>query len=571
MKLAEAVSLAKESESCKGDPFRVFVACGFTPQHLTIYLKAHLHARLGGRRVVVEPGRYGDLLLAFADLRHDAAFNAVAVFVEWTDLDPRLGFRTTHGWRPKRLHDIADTAKPRLEQLRRLVEDLAGRVPVYLVLPSLPLPPAFTGPTGKGDCLEFVLREHVMAFARAVSAIPRVSIVNPQRLDSVSQFDNRFDLGAALRADLPYSLEHASAVCQLVALLICPDSPKKGIITDLDDTLWRGILGEEGVSGISWELHRHAHGHALYQELLASLAEIGVMLGVATKNDPDLVTLALSRKDLVISHDQIFPVEAGWGSKSEAIRRILQAWNVGADSVVFVDDSPLELAEVSTAFPDVHCMRFPVDDDRALPGFLQHLRDLFGKSSVTEEDRLRLASIRTSTVHIDRRPGQTSDEFLASIEAEITLVYDAPNERAFELINKTNQFNLNGRRIDTAAWLAKLEEPKRFILSVSYRDKFGPLGNIAVVAGLCLEDELLVDVWVMSCRAFSRRIEFQVLKELFERFDAKSVKLEFTATDRNGPFQEFVEAFGSSDLSRITKAAFVAACPKLYAKVSVHE
>jgi len=296
-----------------------------------------------------------------------------------------------------------------------------------------------------------------------------------------------------------------------------------------------------------------------------------VMLGVATKNDPDLVALALSRKDLVISQDQIFPVEAGWGSKSEAIRRILQAWNVGADSVVFVDDSPLELAEVSTAFPDVHCMRFPADDDRALPGFLQHLRDLFGKSSVTEEDRLRLASIRTSTAHIDRRPGQTSDEFLASIEAEITLVYNVPTERVFELINKTNQFNLNGRRIDNAAWLAKLEEPTRFILSVSYRDKFGPLGNIAVVTGLRFEDELLVDVWVMSCRAFSRRIEFQVLKELFERFDATSVKLEFIATDRNGPFQEFVQAFGSSGVPRITKAAFDAACPKLYAKVGVHE
>jgi FkbH-like protein len=572
MKLAQAISLARDCDSQPGEPFRVFLACGFTPQHINVFLQAHLFSRLKNRRVVVDNGRYGDLAGSLAGLREDTRYDALIVLLEWSDLDARLGYRTTHGWRPDCVRDYPDTAAARLVQLRNLIEHLCARAALYLVLPTLPLPPAFLAATLRGDCLAFTLNERLMAFAATASAMPGVHVVNPHKVDALSPFDRRLDLASDVRAGFPYSLEHASLVCRLVSELIHPAARKKGIITDLDDTLWRGVLGEDGVDGVSWELSRLTHAHALYQEMLAALAEIGVLVAVATKNDPELVERALGRQDLVIPRDAIFPVEAGWGPKSAAVRRILGTWNIAADSVVFVDDSPLELAEVSAALPDIQCIRYPTRDDRAVCGLLQELRDLCGKSVVTEEDRLRLASIRASSHRPDALAGTTPEEFLKSLGAEISLVYDRPDERAFELVNKTNQFNLNGRRLDEAAWRALLAQPDRFLLSVSYRDKFGPLGKIAVVSGRRKDGELLLDIWVMSCRAFSRRIEFQTLASLFDRFGVDAVCLEAATTERNRPFREFAGAMTGADVAgpiRITKADFRAACPELRAKVVI--
>lgn len=570
MNLAQAIALGRQNQSHPGEQFQVFLACGFTPLHAKTFLEAHLFARLTDRRVVVRTGRYGDLVESLADIPEDARCDAVVVLLEWSDLDARLGYRTTHGWRPGCLADYPATSGPRLGRLRELVASLCGRVGVYLALPALPLCPAFLAPTGCGDSVAFALHEQLSAFAAAIAALPGVRVLNPQKVDALSPAAGRLDLGSDIRSGFPYSLEHASLVCRLLAELIRPGPPKKGIITDLDDTLWRGVLGEDGVEGISWDLARSTHAHALYQEMLASVAEMGVLVAAATKNDPGLVARALRRSDLIIAGDAIFPVEAGWGAKSQSVRRILDAWNIAADSVVLIDDSPLELAEVAAAFPEIHCLRFPTREDRAVYGLLQDVRDLVGKAVVTEEDRLRLASIRASSRLADSLAA-TPDAFLASIAAEVRMTYGGPDQRAFDLVNKTNQFNLNGRRIDEAAWKAKLAEPDRFLLAVSYQDKFGPLGKIAVVSGSCKSGELLIDLWVMSCRAFSRRIEFQTLKSLFDRWGAESATLDLAATERNGPFRDFVRALTGVEAAgpvRVAKADFLASCPKLYAKVA---
>ena len=191
---------------------------------------------------------------------------------------------------------------------------------------------------------------------------------------------------------------------------------------------------------------------------------------------------------------------------------------------------------------------------------------------MTEEDRLRLSSLRESY----RRTGGTShvatNKVLSQAEAEITLSFDKPDQRAFDLINKTNQFNLNGRRIDKSSWRARLANPRHFLLTVSYKDKFGALGKIAVVSGRRDKPEPLVDIWVMSCRAFSRRIEHQTLGSLFDRLGADALRLDLAPTDRNGPLREFLGAIAPPEEGmprRIRKNHFLARCPPLFAKVNV--
>ena len=217
---------------------------------------------------------------------------------------------------------------------------------------------------------------------------------------------------------------------------------------------------------------------------------------------------------------------------------------MGADSVVFVDDSALELAEVKAAFPDVECIQFRPDSPTAVVELLQRLADLFGREEVRDEDRLRAESIRNAEsfrAGVEGGAGD-ADAFLASLGAhvEIAFGHDASDARALELVNKTNQFNLNGRRYTTGDWEGLLARPGAFVATVSYRDKFGPLGKIAVVAGEVSGGDVRVASWVLSCRAFARRIEHLTLRTLFERFGAERVVLDVVRTPRNGPLQEFV-------------------------------
>src|SRR5436190_4409638 len=271
----------------------------------------------------------------------------------------------------------------------------------------------------------------------------------------------------------PYTIAHAAAVAEAVSSLIHDRSPKKGLITDLDDTLWGGILGEVGAANVCWDLDRRAQAHGLYQQLLGALASAGVLIGVASKNDPAHVEEAFARRDLLLRADAVYPLEVSWGRKASAVGRILDTWNIAPDAVVFVDDSRLELADVGAAYPEIECILFPNDDPQAVWDFLTRLRDLFGKRSASAEDALRLGSIRAAATLREIADEQDSlpDEFLRSAKGSIVFAHDSEDDpRAFELINKTNQFNLNGKRLTEAEWSAALDDPASFLVTVSYED-----------------------------------------------------------------------------------------------------
>jgi FkbH-like protein len=234
-----------------------------------------------------------------------------------------------------------------------------------------------------------------------------------------------------------------------------------------------------------------------------------------------------------------------WAPKSESVGRILKKWNVLADSVAFVDDTPLELAEVAGAHPGITCIQFPAGDYNGVLSMLKRLRDLFGKDRFSEEDTLRLESIRQGAQFEEQANGTgSSDEFLKTVNAKITFDFEASpsNPRTLELLNKTNQFNLNGIRLNETEWQSRMERPGSFLATVKYEDKFGALGTIALLQGVRQDDSVQIDMWVMSCRAFSRRIEHQPLKRLLERYQASTVRCEFAATSKNGPLREFFTA-----------------------------
>lgn len=574
MKLREALTLLGGEPPANAEPLEAILVCGCTPLHLQTFLAAHLRLHFPARRVNVQPATYGDVSGSLRRLC-GAAPEVVAVVLEWPDLDPRLGIRRLGGWRPGDLLDVLRTAGAMADALIDAVTALAREATIVLCAPSLPLPPIAYQPGWQLGEFEAQLRLVVARVTADASRLDGVRVVGSQRLDLISPLGSRLDVKSELFAGFPYRLSHADAIAELLAQLIGKLTPMKGVITDLDGTLWRGILGDIGAEGVSWDGHGHAH--ALYQQLLSSLAEAGVLVAVASKNDLPLVEEAFRRPDCLLARDYVFPCEVHWGPKSHSIARILDAWQIGADSVVFVDDDPMQLAEVKAAFPEVECLAFP-QGDQEVYDLLVRLRDLFGRSALTEEDRLRRDSLRRSASRRLQEPMEQvseqtapaeSDWFLAEAGAivKLEIAKEPLDFRGLELLNKTNQFNLNGRRVTEGAWRAYLREPDTFLLIVSYRDKFGALGKIAVLSGRRNDDDVRVEHWVLSCRAFSRRIEHRCLQFVFERFGVNALTFDFQPTVRNGPLRAFLgELLGAPPHpeSVLTREQFALRCPPLF-------
>ncbi|MGC1546032.1 MAG: hypothetical protein WA772_17000, partial [Candidatus Acidiferrales bacterium] len=179
-------------------------------------------------------------------------------------------------------------------------------------------------------------------------------------------------------------------------------------------------------------------------------------------------------------------------------------------------------------------------------------------------------SIRDSSVFREGTAAEDNalDDFLQNANGRLTFELGKRDEdvRAFELINKTNQFNLNGNRYNEAAWSRLLQDSRTSLVTVSYQDKFGKLGRIAVLIGKSSAQQFVVESWVMSCRAFSRRIEFHCLQYLFDKFAVAEIVFELQATGRNGPLVEFIGQLldGPVELNpRLSRSSFQRKAPKL--------
>ncbi len=576
MKLIDALEALKEDPESQSPVLDVHLACGFTPLHLLTFLNAHLRREFPSYKVLIRTGIFGDLLGYLERLERERPAVTVAV-IEWADLDPRLGIRRLGGWETRQMFDITQNVRDQATKLSDSLERISGASLVALALPTLPFPPIAFTPGWQSSSFENEVREILAYLASRLARSCNIRVISLQRLDRISPPGSRFDVKSEISTGFPYKISHADALAGLLSRIIRDPLPKKGLITDLDDTLWKGILGEVNVEGIAWDLEHHALKHGLYQMLLTSLAETGILIGVASKNDPFLVEEAFRKAKLMLPRSRIFPIEVGWGPKSTSVSKVLRAWNVGAESVIFVDDNPLELAEVKAAHAEIECLRFPRDDDEAAYQFLETLRDLFGKHLVSPEDEIRLQSIEASQViaEASQSDGRAPEHFLQKIAGRLTLSFskNTRDPRPLELINKTNQFNLNGKRHTEVAWRDYLNDPEVFLLLASYEDKFGPLGKIAVMAGRHKGNKFLVEHWVMSCRAFSRCIEYGCLLHVFQKFGAEAGSFDFAPTSRNTPIQGFfAELMGAAPPAgfSISRQQLFDRCPPVYLEIQEH-
>jgi len=310
------------------------------------------------------------------------------------------------------------------------------------------------------------------------------------------------------------------ALAQNVAAMVASvyGKSKKCLVLDLDNTLWGGVVGDDGVQNLI--LGRdHPIGEAFldFQRYVKDLRRRGVILAVCSKNDIENAREGFSHPDSILTLDDFSAFKANWSPKPTNIREIAAELNIGLDSIVFVDDNPAERALVTDQLPEVASPE--VGSDVARFAEILESQHYFEVHKVVQDDLNRSAYYNSNA---QRRAYQSDfrdyGEFLASLEmtAEIAAFAPVYLERITQLINKTNQFNLTTKRYTIAEVEAVAQDPIFVTLYGRLADRFGDNGLVSVLIGRTIDETLEIDLWLMSCRVLNRGMELAMFDALLE-------------------------------------------------------
>lgn len=568
MKLLEAFRVLNIVKERQGPEFHVAFVPGCSALSLPTFLIAHLSLLRSETRFAVTEALYGDIVNSLQSA-YRANSDAIAIILDYHSLDARLGLRRASSWNDKAILDIIETVQTKLDLVSACISG-SKNIRTIIHPPALKLPPIAGNGSWQSSALDSRLNMLWARFQAGLANVSGVFFVNPKAAAVACDRD----VDGELAADFPYHQESASAICEGLAKAVIAPVALKGIISDLDDTMWRGLVGEVGKDGVHWDLDGKSQIHAIYQQMLSAMASRGILVAIASKNDQSVVDDAIARDDMLLKTDQVFPVIASWEPKSQSVSQILKSWNIGADAVMFVDDNPYELDEVKRAHPDIQVMQFYPHDAGRTYADLVALRDRCHKEGQSEEDSLRLASIRASAQIAQEAAGAVSiDAFLEGLDATIGFerVSSIEDRRPFELVNKTNQFNLNGRRYTEAEWSSCLDDPDTFCMAITYADKFGSLGRIGVLLGHNRDTEFHIQQWVLSCRAFGRRIEHAALRLILDQYPGQPVAFAYQATPKNRPLQDMIGEFMTTDGQPVPAKQIADALPAIYARISLSD
>lgn len=362
--------------------------------------------------------------------------------------------------------------------------------------------------------------------------------------------DPRFYHNAKLPCDPECLVDYAHSVASLVAAQL--GLAKKCLVLDLDNTLWGGVIGDEGLGGIRLGQGDPA-GEAFleFQRYVQSLRRRGVLLAVCSKNQHETAWEVFEKHpEMALRPGDISCFMANWNDKAANLRAIAQELNIGVDSLVFVDDNPAERAIVRQLVPEVAVPELPDDVTGYIRAIEQHR--YFQVLSVGNEDFQRTAYYQADQA---RRQVQSSagdmESYLRSLEmkARIGPINATTLERSVQLIHRSNQFNLTTRRWSVAEVTRALQDPDWITGTVSLADRFGDNGLISVVLACVRGEALEIDTWLMSCRVLKRGVEQFLLNHLCsvarER-GLKSLRGEYVPTAKNALVRDHYATLGFS-------------------------
>jgi FkbH-like protein len=387
----------------------------------------------------------------------------------------------------------------------------------------------------------------------AAIASERVAIIDVARAAQRDGLDAWFDAPRMLQAKQEIAPQAASLYGELVARVVCAQQgkSKKCLVLDLDNTLWGGVVGDDGVKGLVLGQGSAAgEAHLGVQRYAKQLKERGIILAVCSKNDMRIAEDAFANHpEMILQRADIASFVANWEDKARNLETIAKELNIGIDSLVFLDDNPAERARVREALPAVGVPELPDD----VSGYVRRLADAgyFEATSFTKEDRERSGLYaQIAERNSLQASAQSMDEFLLGLKMVVeygpVTAVDLP--RVAQLINKTNQFTPTTRRYSEERVAALLGTPGVIGLQFRLKDRFGDNGLVSALLMLPSgAHRLEIDTWVMSCRVFGRQLEHEVMNiavESARRSGISEITATYSPTPKNELIRDLYPNFG---------------------------
>ena len=528
---------------------RVFVLRSFTVEPLLPLVVAEgLAAGVGFEVPAGDFNTYAQEILDPQSRLYASAPDFVILAVQTRDVAPDLA-----AGEPGR-QSYADTVDRVISEFSTLVHTFRERTAAPLLIHSLDLPSRPAGgifdaqrPDGQIASIHELNRRLLSLVANVTDAY----VLDYGGLVARHGSDAWHDPRMWTASRLPLKTAHLGTLAGEWArclLALCPPMAKV-VVCDLDNTLWGGVVGEDGPDGIAVGDSEETSPWLQIQRTLLDLYNRGILLAISSKNNPDDALAVLERHPQMLLRPQHFAaMRISWDTKPQSLSEIAAELSVGRDTLVFLDDNPVEREYVRQAVPDVRVIELPADPAK----FAAAIREfpLFERLRLTGEDRDRGAMYAQQRQRAELQKSATSvEDYYRSLEMILTIAPVAPDTlaRAAQLTQKTNQFNMTTRRYSEAEIAAFIAAPDWHSFTVQVRDRFGDNGIVGLMMARHEGDAWRIDTFLLSCRVIGRTVETAMLAWLAKQArEANAARLigEFIPTKKNAPAAGVYSAHG---------------------------
>mgnify|MGYP002509773846 CR=1 FL=1 len=350
-------------------------------------------------------------------------------------------------------------------------------------------------------------------------------------------------------SSMPYSRDGLNAVAAEIGRVLGSafNTRKKIIALDLDNTLWGGVVGEDGVEGIELSDHKEGQRYYDFQRQLLEMKNRGIVLGIVSKNNAEDAEAAIQgHSGMLLRDDDFVSKKINWESKAVNLKAMGSELNLTEGGFIFIDDNPVERETLKGKCPDMLIPDFPVDTTELLAFAEDMWFDYCRPLRVLGEDLQKTQMYQNETKRKQEMSESLNlDDYIAKLEivADIHKMRDSELERVVQLINKTNQFNVTTKRYTQAEVEAIVANPDNVIYVVYSSDKYGDNGLISVIILIGAGKNMRIDTFLMSCRVMGRKLEDVIINELAAKYGGKLIG-EFISTAKNVPVKDLYGRLG---------------------------
>jgi FkbH-like protein len=464
-------------------------------------------------------------------------------------------------------HIRGEFALRRAADVSAMVETLAERLPQATVLLNTAAIDPLNALTGLEYNSEFGLQDAVNAYNAELSALarrlPTVMIVDVASLAAGIGFENWRDSRMWYLARSRWSRRALQVLAERYSAAICSHlgRVRKCVVVDLDNTLWGGIVGEDGLEGLRLGEDGIGRAYVEFQLELLNLYRKGILLAICSKNNPEDALAVIRRHPAMRLREEHFAaMRINWADKASNLRALAADLNLGLDSFVFLDDNPVERSWVRQNIPEVLVPDLPVDPSEYKTALLELSARDFYKVSVTAEDRRRGEFYQAQAERGRLETSATSlEEFYRALEMHARIgtadAFSIP--RIAQLTQKTNQFNLTTRRYSETEIQALSKDPNCAVWWLDLADRFGPNGIVGVlILKRDSSDAWVIDTFLLSCRVMGRTVENALLAVAARELDASRLIGEFRRTAKNAPVRDLYPRLGFRPLREDPESQF---------------